>query len=159
VLEMLSDDHRESHLRHGAPQHDEHCRALQQFVILYRAICVDSLTTFCDAACIPVTSNLMAQTTPRAQITRRTATPHRPAAKSYGCRVTALATLMPRVRRASASDFFASRVRKGRANTKILVEKTAVHSHLHSIASLAFNTPNSDANRGGKSAELEWRMS
>jgi hypothetical protein len=55
----------ESHLRHGAPQHDEHCHALQQFVVLC-CVCVDSLTTFCDAACIPVTSNLMAQTTARA---------------------------------------------------------------------------------------------
>jgi hypothetical protein len=44
------------------------------------------------------------------------------------------------------SDFLCKPRSNKTANTKILVEKTAEHSHLHSIASLAFNTPSSDAN-------------
>ena len=52
---------------------------------------------------------------------------------------TALATLYcPRVRRASAVRFLYETCSIRMANTKILVEKTAEHSHLHSIASLAF---------------------
>jgi len=77
VLEMLSMITRSHTCVMARPQHDEHCRAhpairhsLPSYIVWIAS------STFCDAACIRLTSNLMGANKPYARKSRvETATP------------------------------------------------------------------------------------